>query len=888
MSNPILATKLYFPQVRANQVPRPRLIERLVDGLKRPLTLISAPAGYGKTTLMSEWRSGAGSQIPTAWLSLDRDDNDVSRFLIYLTTALGTLGAGIGETAQVTLQSAQPSSMQVILTALINDLVTALNIPFVLVLEDYHLIYSQPVQEALTFLLDHLPLQMHLVILTRADPILPLSSLRVRNQLTELRASDLRFTFEEASIFLHQVMGLELSKSQVEALEGHTEGWIAGLQLAALSMQGREDVQGFISALSGSHRYILDYLAEEVLNRQPEAVREFLLKTAILEQLTAPLCNVLTDREDGQEMLENLERSNLFIIPLDDERRWYRYHHLFADVLRSRLGQAYPNDLMELHHRAAEWYECIHLTTEALDHALAAGEQDYAALLVEQNALPMILRGELTALLGWIEKVQIEVAKKPWLSLYHAWALVQTNQVDKAEVLINNVEHFLLSTTAPADLGEMRGNIAVIRAQIATYHWDGPRAIEYGQQALETLSESNLPIRSFALQILGGAYLLTGELENASHFLVEALRIGKAAGNFHVVVLATFMLAGNQADQGQLHQAEKAFRQALQVATTPAGQYLPVAARAFNGLGRVFYEWNDLESAEQYLQQCANLAQKWGNINALISAHVLQARVKQARGDLEGAQECFAEVERLKLDHRLAPGAAGIVEMFKVGLWLALGDLDAVVHWVQTCGFRIDDDIHPLREAEYLTFARVLMAQNKPDAAQKLIKRLLLAAEGHGKTETVIELLILHALCLQKKNALPQALQTLERAFVLALPGGYIRMFLDEGTPMVELLHQARSHGIAPKYVAKLLSEYEKLHVPGVAIPADQDLIEALSERELEVLRLVAEGRSNQQIAEILIIARGTVKKHINNIFGKLGVQSRTQCVARGRELNLL
>jgi LuxR family transcriptional regulator, maltose regulon positive regulatory protein len=881
----VLTTKLFFPPVRHDLVSRPRLLEKVTRGLQSRLILISAPAGYGKTTLLAEWRSGPGSRMPVAWFSLDNEDNNISRFLIYLASALGNIKAGIGEATLAILQSPQPPTTQVILTALINDLTATLTVPSALVLDDYHCITAQPVHEALTYLIDHLPPQMCLVLLTRADPPLPLTRLRARGQLTEIRAVDLRFSVNEAAAFLNQVMGLDLPDEQVAALEARTEGWIAGLQLAALSIQSRDEIKSFISAFTGSHRYIIDYLTDEVLNMQAAATRKFLLQTSIIDKMTASLCDALTGRTGSQTLLEELDRSNLFLVPLDDERCWYRYHPLFMDVLRDRLRQAYPDQVPALHRRATEWYECNRFISEALGHALAAGELDYAARLVEQNALPMILSGELTTLLGWIAKVEIQATERPWLSIFYAWALVHTGQQDKAEVLVDKVDKRILLMAAPGDLKEMNGHILAIRAQIAVYRWDGLSAIKLGQQALGELSESNLPVRSFAVLVVGSAFFLIGDLESASRFLAEAHRIGKAAGNYHVAVLSTFMLANIQADQGKLHQAEETYREALQMATTPAGQYLPVAARAFNGLARVFYEWNDLDAVEHYIKQCVNLAQKWGNINALVSAHVIQARVKQARGDFKGAKECFYDVDRLKHDHSLAPGGAGVVEIFRVGLWLVTGNLDAAVDWYQKRGFKTDDDVPALQEAEYITFARVLLAENKVDAALDLVRRLLPAAEGNGKTETVIELLILRALGLQIKNDHSQALKTLDHALALAQPGNYVRMFLDEGTPMINLLRRAGTAGVYPAYVKKLLSA--TLPVDERKIPA-QPLIEPLSERELEILRLVAAGKSNKEIASALYIATGTVKKHLNNIFGKLGVKSRTQCLVQARKLNLL
>jgi LuxR family maltose regulon positive regulatory protein len=744
------------------------------------------------------------------------------------------------------------------------------------------------VHEAVIFLLDHMPPQMHLVLLTRADPPIPLARLRARNQLTELRAADMRFTPDEAASFLTKEMGLDLSTEDIILLEERTEGWIAGLQLAALSLLGHNAVHisNFVASFTGSHHYIVDYLVDEVLDRQTEPMRSFMLQTSILERMTGPLCDALMEQTDGQATLEALERANLFVTALDNERNWYRYHPLFADMLRSRLRQANSNGFTDLHRRAAEWYARNKFLPEALNHALAAGDQEYAAFLVEQNALPMLLHGELTTLLGWLDKVEASSPRRPWLSIYLAWVFVHTGQQEKAAAILDQIEQKALLSVTPIDLQEMRGHIAAIRAHISAYRWDGAGAIAYSQQALELISETNLPIRSFVAQVLGGAYLLSGDLEGASQGLTKAAQIGKTAGNLHVAVLATFMLASLLADQGQLHQAVKNYSEAIQLATTPAGQMLPVAARAYNGLGRAYYEWNDLEAVSQYTNHCIALAQKWGNINALVSASVTMARVKQARGDLEGAQACLDEAEHLAHDHSLAPGAAGSVEIFQVGLWLASGNVDAALRWSHQCGYKINDKVPPLREAEYRTFARVLLAQNEYDAALALVNNLLPAAEAAGAVGAIIELLILHALILQAMKDLPRALAALKQALTLGQPEGYMRIFLDAGLPMSELLRRAGSQGIIPSYVAKLLFEFDR--IPGSSIPARQPLIEPLSERELEVLRFIANGLSNQEIAQKLFIARGTVKAHTASIYRKLDIASRTQAVARARELNLI
>ena len=882
VSTSLLSTKLYFPPARPNLVPRPRLVEQLNAGLTKPLTLISAPAGFGKTSLMSEWRMGNESGISAAWLSLDDGDNNPLRFWLYLIAALETLQDNSFDTIHGLLQSPEPIAPETIASSILHEL-ESFREDHVIVLDDLHIITSPGIQQALAFLLDHLPPKSHLVILTRADPPLPLSRLRVRNQLTELRAADLRFTLDEVTTFLTLTMGLHLTQEQIASLEARTEGWIAGLQLAALSMQGRGDVDDFVAAFTGSHHYVVDYLIEEVLSLQSEKMRSFLLKTCILERMNASLCNTLTGESDGQPMLEELERANLFVVGLDNERQWYRYHRLFADVLRGRLKLSDAKGFVDLHHRAAEWHEKNALLTEALDHTLAAGDLEYAAHLVEKNALSMLFHGELIMLLNWLDKVKNEIPRRPWLSIYQAWVLVHTGQQEKAASILDQVEQKAFSSATGAEGREVRGHVAAIRAHIAAYRWDGAGALAFGHQAMELLPATNLAIRSFVAQVVGGVYLLSGDLESASSTLSKARQLGKAAGNLHVAVLATFMLANLRADQGQLHRAVETYREALQLAITRGGQPLPVAARAYNGLGGVYYEWNDLDTASQFASQCIALAKKWGNINALVSAHLIMARVKRARGDLNGAQSCIYEAEDLAHNHTLAPGGTGSLEINQVSLWLAAGNLEAATRWTLRKGFRVDDQVPPLREAEYRMFARVLLAQNETEAALTLMSRLLAVAESAGKAGDLIELLILKALALQARKDIAPALGALKQALILAQPEGYVRVFIDKGKPLQELLKRVKGEEQAKNYVHNLLAFFG-----GETSPGSQPLIEPLSERELEIMRLVAGGKSNQEIAAELYLAVGTVKKHISNIFGKLNVDSRTRCIAQARELHLI
>jgi LuxR family maltose regulon positive regulatory protein len=889
---PLLSTKLFIPPPRPTLVPRPRLLERISQGLTRPLTLISAPAGFGKTTLISEWRaSNAGSGYPLACLSLETDDNDPTRFLAYVVAALGTLKPDLVETALDVLQSPQPPPIQAFLTGLINDL-GVLDHPFALVLDDYHIISAQQVHEALGFLLDHLPLYMHLVLLTRADPPLPLARMRARDQVVEIRADDLRFTPTESSTFFNQGTGLALSDDEVSALEERTEGWIAGLQLAALAIQSprstqtSDDTARFIAAFTGSHYYIADYLAAEVLNRQPELVRSFLLQTSILNRMTGELCDRLTGNKDSQAMLRGLETANLFLIPLDEERRWYRYHHLFADVLRTQLQQAYQDQLAELHQRAAEWYEQNGFVPEAVHHALASGDQQLIARLMENNAMPMLMRGEAVTILTWITAIAPLVHEHPWLAIYQSWAFICTGQHDQIEPVLQKPDQYLTLHVMDADAEAMRSHIAVIRALAAARRGEAQRAITLAQNALDLLPEGDNVIRGTLVFTLGEAYWQTGDLVEARRTFAEASQINKAVGNFLGGVLALSSVAGLLTEQGELHRAAETYQTAVQMATRSDQRMMPAAAQACLGLSGVEYEWNELDAAERSVLRALELGHRWGNPDTLANAHLVRARLQQAQGSTAAAFGSLREAETLAQGQGVTPVTVLRVEALRVQLWLAQANHEAVTRWSREQPFDFHGEISYQNQMAYLTLARVLIAQNRTDSALTLLERLLSQVEALGPMGGALEVLILHALALADSGDTSGALAMLARALMLGQPEGYVRIFLDEGTPMAKLLRHAGSHGISPKYVAELLSQFDR--EIGTSPAPQQPLIEPLTDRELEVLRLLADGLSNQEIAEKLVVALGTAKTHTASLYRKLDVASRTQAVARARELGLI
>ena len=911
MSTPILTTKLFVPPPRPNAVPRPRLTERLDEGLHRRLTLVSAPAGFGKTTLVGGWVIDCGR--PVAWLSLDEGDNDPTRFLAYLTATLQTVAAGIGEGALNALRSPQPPPNESILTALLNEIAT---IPddFVLILDDYHVIDARPVDDALAFLLDHLPSQMHLVIATREDPQLPLARMRARGQLTELRATDLRFTSEEAAEFLSRIMGLDLSAEEVATLESRTEGWVAGLQMAALSMQGRADTAGFIQSFTGSHRFVLDYLVEEVLKRQSEKVRGFLLRTSILERLCGPLCEAVTGEEDGRALLVALERDNLFVVPLDDRRHWFRYHHLFAEVLRSRLVDERPDPAPALHRRASEWYEHTGMPVEAIRHALAGRDFGRAAGLIELSARAMLMGRQEETFLGWLRVLpDEEIRRRPVLSVYYALAEVSYD-VEAAETRLRDAERLLDSTAHTDERSEtppvrivvvdeeesrsLPGIAAIIRAYHAGALGDVSGNALHARRALDLLPESEPLWRGAAGALLGLAHWNSGDLEAAYRSLAEGMASLRMGGDTNQSSSGAFILANIRTAQGRLREAARIYEQALQLAADRGRSTPPGTADLYVGMGELRVEQGDLEAASQYLLRSKELGERGSISENRYRWHVARARIEETRGDLEGALGLLDEAERLYVrspDPEVRPIAA-----LKARVWVRQGRLDEALGWTRERGLSVHDDLSYLREFEHITLARVLIARYARDRfgssiheAMGLLGRLLEAAEEGGRMSSVIEILLLQALAHRAQGDVLRALAPLERVLTLAEPEGYVRIFVDEGAPMAQLLSEAAVRGIMPDYTARLLSALEAEEnsadepYPPTATPA-QPLVEPLSQRELEVLRLVAQGLSNREIGERLFLALDTVKGHNRRIFGKLLVQRRTEAVAKARSLGIL
>ena len=902
----LLATKLHLPLLRPQRVARPRLIQRLDDGLRleRRLTLISAPAGFGKTTLLSEWVQHRHTRV--AWLSLDAGDNDLPLFLSYVIAAIETLHPGAVDDSLALLRPAQALPTESILTALVNDLAGIAD-TFTLVLDDYHVIEAHAVHDALAFLLDHSPPRLRFIIASRIDPPLPLSRLRARDQLAELRAADLLFTPDEAAAFLNDVMGLGLSREDVAALEDRTEGWIAGLQMAAVSMQGRSDLSAFVRAFTGSNRFVLDYLVDEVLDRQPPAIQDFLLKTSILDRLSAPLCDAVLDEglttddesrspvvlRPSSEVLERLERANLFLVPLDDERRWYRYHHLFADLLRSRLMQTLPDQVPVLHRRASEWYELNGLISEAVSYALEAGDVERVARLVEVNALAILERGELAALAQQLNRLpDAIVCARPWLCLSHAWVFAYTGQINAVEPLLQDAER-AAGIGGDDEQRRITGHAAAIRAYVAWIQGEASRAAELARLALDNLPQQDRMTRALAAWTLGVALQLVGDLAGAVQAHAQSMTIGQTAASMHVSLIAAGSLAYALMLQGKLHPAFAACQDALRLAeeAKPAGHPMPAVGIAYGTMSLVLLEWNDREAAVQYAREGVTLARQWGQADTLHFTYSCLASALQASGDLSGALDIIRKSKQIASS--VSSWFAEISERLEVELKIARGDVEAVRRWVRERDLRIDDDLRDRRRPLYRTLACALITLGRPDEALALLARLRALHEQYGATDALIHVLALQALAHQAQGKAELGLAVLDRALALAEPEGYVRTFIDQGAPMGELLRQAAARGLAVEYVARLLAALtedseRRAHSIHPSAPILQPLIEPLTERELEVLRLLAAGLSNQEIAQTLFIATGTVKKHLKNIYGKLDAHTRTEAVARAGGLGLL
>ena len=906
----LLATKLHMPRPQPGFVPRPRLAAALDEGLARQVVLVCAPAGSGKTVLLADWAGRDGRLV--AWLSLDAADNDPARFWRHVVAALDRARPGIAERVGSLLGPPVPPSFEGLVTALVNELAARPGEDEVLlVVDDYHLIEAQPVHASLEFLVEHLPPGLDLVVASRADPPLPLPRLRVGGRLAELRAADLRFTAEEAAALLREATGGELPGEAVAALAARTEGWAAGLQLAALSLRGQADPAGFVAAFSGSHRYVLDYLTEEVLERQGDQLRGFLLETSVLDRLSGALCDAVTGRTDGQAMLEQVERAGLFLVPLDEVRGWWRYHHLFADLLQGRLQAERPSRVPVLHRNAAGWCEERGLADDAVRHALAAGEPVWAARLMERHFDEQFyLRGEGATVQRWIATLPAElVTSRPRLLLAQALLVLAGGDVEAAGPPLNAAERaFTSAADEPFEstvgmeswLLNVPATVTTQRAYLAALRGDAEGAASFASRALLEIGDDEWMVASIARWNLALAEWLRGRLAEAERALLSTISEWRAVGERGLAAVMRDHLGQVHRAQGRLDAAHGTYRETLSSTAPPGGPAMPGAGAAHVGLAKVAYERNELDTALRHITQGIPLCRQFVYTPPLATGLATLAWIRQANGDPGEASEVMGQAERA------APGPGvtvllNPVPVQRARLQLAQGDLSAAARWARQRGLGPADEPGYPREPEYLVLARVLLAQDRPGPALALLKRLHAAAAAQRRTGSTIEILALLALASAAMGDEDAALGCLASALTYGFPQGYVRVFADEGPPMAALLgrlyapqraEQAAAHNVPLGYLSRVLRAFGGKEVVEAAgrstAQAVLGLAEQLTARELEVLVLLAAGAPNPRIAGELVVTLDTVKKHVSHLLGKLGAANRTEAVTRARQLGLI
>lgn len=894
--HPLLATKLYIPQPRPDQTKRKHLINRLNDGLNRKLTLISAPAGYGKTTLLSEWISK--SEIPVAWLSLDKGDNDPKHFIHYLIAALKTIDVNIGKDTLSVLQSTQQPAIEPVMLHLIKEISSTPG-KLALVLDDYHSIDTEEIHKNVELLLDYLPAHIHLMIATRVDPPLPLARLRISNQMTELRTSDLSFTLDETTLFYNK-MKLELSSRDISILESRTEGWIAGLQLAALSMKEIEDIPSFIKTFMGDDRHVVDYLVEEVLNRQSEQIQNFLLQTSILNRLSASLCDFVTGEVNSQKILDRLEKSNLFIVPLDNKRQWYRYHHLFTELLQQRFHQTHRNLVVEFHGRASKWYEENSLKDEAVNHALLAREFERAAHLIGESVKKAWDFDGDTRMLKWYKMLPDELIKKdPELCFYKAWMHFDASQFQATEENLQMVEHLIDLVTNNVDKRTINtkelqtfekdtllGKVAVIRTFMASYEGRITDVFKYSTMVRKYLPDGNSSWRAAVIVDLGDAHDLKGETIAASQNYLEAAAIGEGTGNYFIYLAASLKIVNSKRLQGDALGAIKTCEQLLQAAQAKGLAQSPMLGWLYTTWGALLGDLNNQEEALQYIQKGLELSHQAFNTAMMGLSYTCLARVLLSRGEVAKAEDAIQKIERI-VEKAIIPSFVDeLLKTLKVHLWLKRKKLKRARQWMHDQELNDKVKYTLPQESEQILFSRIFFALGEEAKSLALLQKLIKTAEKDGRVIRLVEMLLIQAKIQKTAGEVSEAISSISKAISLAEPGGLITVFIDEGPLIAELLEKILDENtdIPRAYVKKLLSAFRLNKL----IKTDDDLVELLSERELEILKLIAAGLSNKKITEGLFISLSTVKSHLRNIYSKLNVNSRTQATVKAKELDLL
>ena len=889
----LLLTKFFPPAAPTPLVSRPRLVEQLTAAITHSLTLVSAPAGFGKTTALAEWIRQC--RQPVTWLSLDEYDNDPARFWTHTIAAIQKLQPSLGHEALALLRAPQPSWAKGILTALINS-IHGWPQDFTLVLDGCHLITNSLIFEGLNFLLDHAPAQMHLVMLSRADPPLPVARWLADGHLTVVGAGELRFTNAEATLFISQALGPNVPAETINALVVQTEGWITGLRLAAFAIREGGSVNDLIKRRTGGRRHLHDYLIDQVLSRLPDRTQSFLLETSILDRMSAGLCDAVTGREHSQEVLLHLDRANLFVVPLDDEQRWYRYHHLFAELLRRLAETRY--DISAFHQRASVWYEHEGLTREAIEHALKARDMSRAAALIEPEAEAVMHRGELVTIMRWLHALPAEVVRsRAGLCLWAGWSQALTHAHTAAESYLQLLETMQDTDTAREGLDtnainqreqarQYAGQIAVIRSTMALNEGRLTAASDYSHQALDTLHKHDLRLRSLVALQLGLIGLAHGEVGTAEQVLSEACWASQVDRHFYIQLVSLGQLARLRLVQGRLLEAEQISLQAL--ALTSEHKMHVSSYGVHISLGNLYYEKNDFDAAFSHLQEGLRLAELAGAPAHLCQGYIACARLLQARGDTAAADDFVAQAQQAGLRCQ-GVGDKSWVAAWQARLWLQQGRTESAVQWARAAVLIPTGKLDHRRELEYLTWARLLVAQKQWQAACELLEPLRRAAESAGRLSTMLETLVIQAGAEAARGQAPIALAKLRLALALAEPHGHLRLFIDEGEVMRQMIVRVRSQ-IASRdchlrpYLDRILHNFPFSTACAVR-PAPPD---RLTEGELLILGCIAEGMANRAIAQELVLAQSTVEWHIKNIYSKLAVHSRTQAIAQARALKLL
>ena len=891
---PLLATKLFIPPLRDRLISRPRLIQLFHNSHSRKLTLISAPAGFGKTTLTSCWLSQQNR--PVAWVSLDKSENDPVLFFSYFLTALQQINAQIGRTGLDMLQSSEPPDYQALIISLINDLIQ-IDQSLILVLDDYHLIEAREIHDALTFLIENQPPQLHLTIISRTNPPLPIAKLRAKNQLVEVSSQDLRFTQVEAEQFLNELMQLNLSLDDVVELEKHTEGWITGLQLTALSLQNAPSAASLIKHISGDDRFIADYLIDEVLSAQSDKVQYFLLHTSILNQLTADLCDDLLQINNSQAILETIEKSNLFVIPLDNSRQWYRYHHLFADLLQSRLRQLYPEAVVSLYGRAFAWHKQNDRLEDAVRYALQGGMYETAADMIEEIGQDIYWQNRAHTVEEWLNGLPESIHQtRPNLRLLIAYSQIDNGDMQRVERTLRKLEIDLQQH--PLDSSDeqriVEGKLAAAKTAVAYHRYlDGAKGYQLARQALETLPLQYTYERSVAAFHGGGSLILLGEINEARQYLQEALTLSDLTQNQLARLLTLSNFGHLEMVAGALQRANSYFQEAYQFAHKIQVRQGSTFSNAVSGLANLHYEWDDLEAADKYIQESIQIVERGAFLDRIMLAYRVWLRLKIARNDFAGAYEIIQRAWQFaaqynapdKINERIASLAASIS--------LAEGDMVKTAVWAEQFAAHFDGSVSYEQEFELLTFCKILITQNKYAVALEWLNDLLDLAQKQARIRSVIRIRILLAKTHYLMGEQPAAIDHLHESLSLAEPEGFIRVFITPGESIKRMLLEIQGKGggrtavasLSPAYIQKLLDAFAKEQNTFTPVKIG---LEQFTARELEVLHTLAEGLSYSAIGDKLTISENTVRTHIKNIYSKLGVHNRTQVLLQAQEFGLL